>query len=197
MAVGDIYKVVTQYAYLNGVIANRFFYRQKSGADSDANNVSQAWQEDIYPALRLVQSTQLALVNITVTNLMNPVDFVDDAIIGAVGDRAGEVEPPFVTWRFKLLRASRVFRTGRKAIGGVASADIADGVAAPALLPLLDDAAAALAANMNTAVSPGNVYEPMLVREIVGLPPLEFTEITDAQYVEVSTQSTRKFNRGI
>lgn len=197
MAINDFYKLETIYSYLNGVVMNRYFYRQQAGSNTDAQYPALAWLEDVYPAIKAVQSDQMVLLQLRCINLNNPIDFHEESVVGAAGDLTGDPMPPFVAWRFKLNRESREFRPGRKAIGGVTETSVTAGVAAATILPDLEDVADALAANINYTAAPGNVFTPYLVRELGMLPPLEFTPVTGAAYVEVSSQNTRKFNRGI
>jgi len=197
MAVNDFYKLVAQYEYLGTIQQNRFYYRQQSGADTEAEHVANAFLDDVYPAIQAVQHEDCNLIQLTSINLNNPIDFYETAVTGANGDIGGEATAPFTAWYFKLLRESREFRPGRKAIGGVSESSVAAGMAILAVEPALNTCADALAGNINPPLATGNVYSPHLVREVVGVPPTEFTRITGCQYVGVSTQNTRKFNRGL
>jgi hypothetical protein len=113
---------------------------------------------------------------------------------GLAGVRGGEAMPPFVSWGFRLNRTSREFRPGAKRITGVAEQDVVNGVPTLTIEPDLDLAAAKLGDAISRITGGNDLWEPALVRELVGLPPSEFTLVTGAEFIRVTTQNSRKFN---
>jgi len=192
MSAGDVYKLVTTYTFLGEEMSNVWHYRQSDGAGA-AFEFFEAWNAAVLPALLDIQSVGVEYLTADIINYDNPGDFGSFSYPGTtLGERAGEAQPPFVSWAFRLNRTSRVTRNGQKRIGGVSEADVQNGIASSGVLTPLDNAAIA----MGTVVEAGlDVYFPVIVR-LTTTPPIEpdiINNISEGVYVRVSTQNSRKF----
>jgi len=192
MSAGDVYKLVTTYTFLGEEMSNVWHYRQGDGSGA-VFELFEAFNAAVLPELLAIQSVGVEYLTADIINYDNPGDFGSFSYPGTtLGTRAGESQPPFVTWAFRLNRTSRVTRNGQKRIGGVSEADVQNGVASSGVLTPLDNAAIA----MGTIIEAGlDSYSPVIVR-LTETPPIEpaiINNISEGVYVRVSTQNSRTF----
>jgi len=192
MAGGDIYKLVTTYQFLGEEMSNVWHYRQTDGPGG-VFELFEGFNASVLPDVLDIQSVGVEWLTADIINYDNPGDFGSFSYPGTtLGTRAGEAQPPFVCWAFRLNRTSRVTRNGQKRIGGVSEADVQNGVASSGVLTPLDNAAIV----MGTIIDGGfNAWEPVIVRltETAPIEPAVVNSISEGVYVRVSTQNSRKF----
>ena len=191
----DIYRIVTKFETLGVKHQNRYYYRQIDQDISTPNDIANAWLLVVGIPLQDVLNDLTELKEIDVINLDDPSDFGTTVVLAWSGNIIGDAMPPFVAWRFKLLREDRTFRPGRKAYGLVSEGSVQDGVAIAGILPTLNLVATGLESTLVTPVGASSLI-PVMAREIPGGGTSAWTGVTGALYVEVSSQNTRKFGRG-
>ncbi|AXH78685.1 MAG: hypothetical protein [Circular genetic element sp.] len=197
MAINDFYKLVTQYTFLGEIMQNRYYYRKVVEDGGDAGALINSFTDQVWPSLEPVLHPDCLLIQSTCINLNNPLDFFEILHTGYQGSAGGAAAAPYDCWYFRYSRESREFRPGRKSIGGISQGQTEAGAAVPAAIPLLNDLANALEDNLTRVAGGTDEWAPYLVREIVGVPPIEFTPVTNVGFAGVSTQNTRKFGRGL
>lgn len=194
MAAGDRYKLTHNYIAMGQNMANVYVYEQNEGGGS-AEELAAAWLTDVFPDIRQIQNEAAVTQDIEVINLDNDDDFHTlPCTVGCDGVQTGDVMPPYVSWAFRLNRASRASRHGQKRIGGVNETHVAAGVATAGFLPTLNATADAIEATLSDGF--GNEWELRIPRfgptgELVQVFP-----ISSVDYVRVSTQNSRKFGHG-
>jgi hypothetical protein len=121
------------------------------------------------------------------------------------GTKSGTTNmPPYEVFVIRLFRTSKETRSGWKRICGVSEEDQSGGQLETAVQTELANLAARFDSNFTLT---GGTVNPVIVRKTYSLPPVEELQdpslwivnfISDAQgQVQLSTQNTRKFGRGI
>lgn len=200
MAQGDLYWLKAfqrDSQYLQDVL-NVYWYEQTSAAGSAAD-LEDAWREDVRPALLDIQSDNIAYTLIETVNVNDVSDFETVQPTGINGLRVGTQLPPWISWGFRLGRASRASRHGYKRIAGVNEEDTEDGWFDNAAIGTeMTAAIAALWADISYTAT-GNTYAPRIVkvtRTNPGVLPATYTytgyPIGSASFYGVTSQNTRK-----
>nr|CRY96623.1 hypothetical protein [uncultured prokaryote] len=194
MADGAIYMLLDKQRYLGQELLNCYYYAQANGT-GNAEEFAETFVDVVIPAMLPLQSEGLEHLAIEVINVDDPSDFFElvlSPVISGLVEDAGM--PSYVAWAFKLVRASRVVRNGRKAIAGVTEAQTANNHPTGAALVLLDALADVLGAVL---VGTGtDEYQPVIYGKPTPAPsslPLRVVNVANAAFNHLSTQNTRKF----
>jgi len=199
MGLGDRWQILLDWNVVGEEAMNVFYYEQILGADTDANTLTLAFQDQVMgDLLDIVHNTTFVNL-IAARDLDDPTAFyvqVEGPLV--IGTRGGECMPPFVAWAFRYNRATTLVRNGQKRIPGVSEADQNAGVALSTFIPTLNIAAAAMAADL--VDDNGSHYRPVIMRkvfdELTGITTYTQFPFSTVEYTRVSTQNTRKFGRG-
>lgn len=197
MIVGDILEITLYQKYLDSVeVRNVLHYRVNSVGTLDESGLSIAFNLEVLPAFVAVQSATIQHYKQTVLNLTDNLGWADvDLIPDVPGDLAGDVMPPFVCWAFRKNRGTRLTRSGQMRIAGITEGAVGNGLAEASIQDDLDALAVALGQGINDGT--GGVYAPRIVRKTAtGVLDLANT-IDSVEYVSVSSQTSRKYGRGI
>lgn len=182
-------------------MSNVFYYKADLGFSSTAENLKDAFNNDIVVPLLDVLSASTRLTRQYVFNLVEEDDFVDVGYSPPFfsGTRSSIQMPPFVGWYFRYVRPTRDVRSGRKTFGTIAEGDVSNGVATGAIVALLVALETALEQPITTGL--GN-YNPCIAKTTLvpnPSPPPDFRRvpitlypIDSVVYERVSTQNTRK-----
>ena len=193
MAIGDVYQVIDKQKYSGTDVVNVYFYRAlATGITADI--VAILFRDTVVSQVVLIQTTIMSHLSVEVINLNDPADFTE-LIYGASIDGVivDSNMPSYVSWTFKLIRADRTVRNGRKAICGVAEGQTANNSPTGGAQAELDDTAAQFAAVLDNLQ--GLTLEPVIYGKPTPPPsslPLRVVRITGAQFSHLSTQNTRK-----
>lgn len=201
MAVGEHY-VITLNAF-NDVstedVANVFCYEQTLGTGGSVE-IFNAFQTLVLPKIAAILSFKWIGTSIDCYSLEDPTDYYSN-IISTVGVLGGDMMPPFVAATFRLIRTSRAFNNGRKAFGPLPEDQITNGRAISGYVGNLDTLAGALQDPL-TEITTSSTWLPVIWRRPgtyasgVVAPPGDFNRVGAVAFSDISTQSTRKFNRG-
>jgi len=204
MPSGDLYQLTDVQTYLGQQVLNVYYYKQIAEPSVGVSNIAlvRAWEDFVMATIGPVQNEGLDHVGVRVINLDNPDDFLlsPNSFAGTV---SGDGMPPYVTFAFRLNRASRAVRNGQKRIGGISESSVGDGLVNPGLATNIAAIEVALGAIITDTIS-GASFQPRIVHLATeagpgGDPPAtpraDYT-ISSVEFTSVSTQNTRKFGRG-
>lgn len=205
MAVGDHFQInlLQRWQDISGqLLENVFCYEQTNGignaAELAANFILQVMDN-----INSVQHVDVQNQALSVINLDNLADYYTTVLpgVGAIGE--GESLPPYASWTFRYIRATRAVRDGRKAFAGVPELWQTGGVTTGgATLTTLNNLAASLQASVADILSSSS-WDPRIWRRpgVYGsgtvAPPGAFYPIAGVAYAAISTQNTRKYGRGV
>lgn len=205
LAVGNILQLTDVQTYLGQQVLNVYFYRVVSadaGATLDA--VIQAFNNEVVETLRTNQADNLNHVSVIGKNLTNGIDIFEQLYNenGLVG--ATEETPSFVAYGFRLLRTTAATRHGSKRIAGVPEGFLNGNTVT---FPAGEQAAmeAALATNLAATGTVGADFEvePVIIgRYPLGNPNVGELDlsvvnpVSGAQFIRITTQTTRRAGRG-
>lgn len=195
MAVGDRYEIRDMQLIAGDVQALNVYHYLHTAGTGDASTLGPSFVGDVFPSLVAVQGTNVVHDRLEVINLDDPEDFTTIPLTsGNQGTVDGDKFPFSACWTFRYNRASRLTRSGRKAIAGVAEADVA-GSNTPGptgdALTRLEALADALAANVIDDPD-GGTWTPILVRRDPETKEYTTFFVTGVEYVRIGQQSTRK-----
>jgi len=202
MATGDIIEL-RDVQIFNGAVEmlNVYHYFVADGASdgNDALHCAEMWTETVLPLVKGLQSNLLVHTSVEAVNLLNPADFTSLVYVPAVaGDQTGEALPPYNTFTFQFVRATRAVRHGWKRIGGIPEIGNTNGVASAGFLTTLADIADAMASTLEDGDNSA-LYTPRIVRKtyVDGLlTDVQSFNINGVVYRHIGTQNSRKFGVG-
>ena len=204
MAVGDIYQYTVVQELEGQQVLNVYHYicRAVGTATNIPIALETVFNTIMIGAIKPIQTTDLKYRGAIIINLDNPDEFISGSLT-ATGDVAPDTMPPFVTWAFRLNRASRSVRNGQKRIGGVPEQFVTLGVATPLALTYLEVLAPLFSAILVEPTT-GATFEPRILHRATaegpgGTPPATPRAdyaVASSQYVSVSSQNSRKFGHG-
>lgn len=204
MASGDRYQLVLiqKYGGAAGVTCDNVFSYEQTNGVGDATTLLNTFAVSVMDDILSIQSSAITNVQISCINLDNLSDY-DTLPDGSPGSAsAGDTLPPYATWTFRYVRATRAVKDGRKAFSGIPETNQINGIALGTYLGTLDNVATALGQTL-TEISTGSSWEPRIWRRpgtyksgVVAAPGL-FYPIAGVVYSSISTQNTRKYGRGI
>lgn len=197
------FRVTLQMTY--GTPCYNVFYYRKDGAHGagDAGLLADGFDLQVVEAIAGVVSNAVTLNNIEVVNLVDPFDYVTQAVTDTTGDvSTSHYGPRFMAYSFRLTRTRRDGRHGYKRFVGVAE-DLVAGESANvsgALVTAIPLLAAALG---NTIVIGGASFVPMIQhKEPVTMPDgstryvlTDLFNVGPVEFQGLTTQNTRKQNR--
>lgn len=198
MASGDFYEVIDKQSQGGQTILNVFVF-QVTGADATAENVALTWQADQAIQISSLQSSSLVHDNVTVNNLNDLSDFWVETL-GIVGEQPGDVLPPYDCVALFYVRTTRASRNGWKRFAGVPEAHQNDGILDGTIITSWDGVAAYLLGPHSSSVATLSMVPYIWRRPKVGPPPVAqaFFPVSSIEVRNaVTTQNTRKYNRGI
>lgn len=204
MLPGNIIQIKAGQTYLSQAILNVFFYEVVSldvgvTLENVLTTFTGWWTTNIKP----LQVTTCALTTLEAKDLSNGIDIASRSV-SVAGSLTGDGVPSFVTLSFRLNRTTGLTRHGQKRFAGCSEAAIIGNDLSGGVLTAANTAATGLASSL---LSDSGTNDHELKPVIIGrnkLPDgtyeLDITKVNDvqsAQYVRVSTQTTRRAGRGI
>lgn len=213
MALNDIYRITMSTAYdaaASVVLQNKFYYKETTTipGNDDAAELHAQFKVVVLPLIQNVIANQAHILSLSTENIVPSADNVFESYgtTDFVGQRAGEEMPPFVTWAFRYNRVSTAVRNGQKRIGPISESDQNAGVASGTITSNLNSLASQMGAVLGT-IGITSLYTPRIFR--VAEPSVTIPEkiipaklqadfdVSDVDYIRISTQNSRKFGVGI
>jgi hypothetical protein len=197
MAVNDIFQLNVLQRLDSQDVLNVFHYVSIDGTHDQAADLIAAFNTDVLPDLRAMQSSALTYQQWTAFNLNDPTDFkVVNVVSATAGLVSGDYYPPFVAYGFLYVRKSRSERNGAKRIGGVPEAATTDGVnLVSGYITLAANASLAMAGELVVLGTP--TFKPAIGHKPgPGHPDWAATKIDDVTFSHIGSQNTRKIGRG-
>jgi hypothetical protein len=206
LAVGDILQISDVQMYLGQTVLNVYFYEMVSLESlTDYGDVQGAFKLGVIDEVRTMQNSGLTHTTIIVKNLTNEVDIGEYAYT-VTGDLEDEGLQSFTALSIRLVRSTGLTRHGSKRIGGLTEAMVAGNVLSAAGNALIGNVVDALEADLvvDGTVDHDFVARPVIVGRFLITDPnpgeLDLSKINPvsaAQFIRLSTQTTRRAGRGI
>lgn len=208
---GDILEIVLVQTLFTEVCNNIFHYRLDDVTGTPTyDDILDAWAVGVLDKINDIQSADVNNVRTIVRNLTNGLDIVEDpnTAIGSVGAASS---PSFVAYAFRLLRSTSLTRHGSKRFAGVDEGTHLDNSAQGSVPLLFDELETALGSPVEIDGAGGAGFlQPVIVgRTFVAGVPEEDTKdhyeldlakinvVQGAQYIRITSQTTRRVGRGI
>lgn len=205
IANNNIIQVTVVQTYLSQVMNNIFYYRIEDLTGTPTyDELSDAFALDVLNSMNGIQLVDVVNVRLILKNLTNGLD-IYEVPNTATGDRTGSQTPSFTAWGFRLVRSTALTRHGSKRVGGVDEADITGNNPVSGILSALSEFAGFCASPLTVDGAAGDcTMLPVIVgRFPTGDPNAgeldlsKINPISDAQFIRVTTQTTRKAGRGV
>jgi hypothetical protein len=199
MAIGNRYELLDGQSLLSQDCLNVYYYVHTAGLAGNALDLIAAWEINLLPLIRNIQSDQLSHVATAARNLDIPTDFgVVLHVPGLAGNYVQASEPSFVAAAFMMQRLSLATRNARKRYAGVPENEISNGIPTAGYTVNLGTLAVALD---NPWLGPaGGIYTPVIMRKtkdpITGNPIYTEFAMGGGQFTSISSQNTRKIGVG-
>jgi len=204
--VGDIVQITDVQTYLGQTVLNVYFYELTAMESAvDYADIAEAFDNVVRQELLPAQVDGLVHTNILVKNLTNGVDIWDqvDAVAGA--NTAGDDTPSFTALGFRLVRSTALTRHGSKRIAGVPENAISGNTETYGGTTIADiEAALGAPIERSGTVDHDVTAIPVIVGRIPegdpgagGLDLSKINPVASAQFIRVTTQTTRRAGRGV
>lgn len=207
LSVNDIIQITDVQAHLSQVFLNVYHYRVTSlDALADYADVAEAFDNTVRQAVLDIQSSGVQHSIISVKNLTNGIDIWDELNVDMGDYPTGDNSPSFVALGFRLIRSNATTRHGQKRIGGTTEDILINNTLSAGGLTLANAVAAAMGAPITrTGTADHDVeLEPVIVGRFPKGHAQEgelnlavINPVQSAQFISVTTQTTRKAGRGI
>lgn len=205
LAVGDIIQFTDEQLYLGQQVLNVYHYRvDELDPDVTIGDLADQFVTLILSIIREIQITSLIHTQVTVRNLTNGLDIWEEPLDLAGLADVPDPMPSFVTYAYRLIRSTALTRHGAKRIAGVGEGWVNGNVPTPTALPGLQSRASVF---VDPVSREGTVSDFVLTPVIVGRVPTgelgageydlsRINPVADAQFIRISTQTTRRAGRG-
>lgn len=166
--------------------------------------VADHFEAAVVAAINDVQSTQVANTRLQIKNLTNGIDIYEKPLSGG-GSYAGVAMPNFVAWAFRLVRTTGLTRHGAKRIVGPSEEAVGNNEPSTPAVALLNALATQLASPLVIVDTPGDLtIHPVIVGRVTtpgaGYGSYDLSKINkvqSAQFIRVTSQTSRRLGRGI
>lgn len=207
LSVNDIIEVVDYQTYLSEIMLNVYHYQVVSKESlADLGDVSSAFVLGVMEEVEAIQSTSVTHAVLKLRNLTNGLDILESTLSGHVGEATGtEGLPSLIAASYRLVRSTAATRHGSKRIGGLVEGDLAGNVLASGAVTRYNTVATVLGGHITVT---GTVDHDIDLRPVIigrvptgepGAGELDLSVINpvlSAQYIRVTSQTTRRAGRG-
>lgn len=194
MAPGDIYQILDKQTLLGQEVLNVYYYKSDGGSGLQAEDLGDAFIDQMLPDIVAMQSNELVHTEIQVNCVTNLDDFhIHPLVTGNIGEFTQSVNDPFGAYGFELIRSTRATRNGSKRIGGVPDTVVTDGVISSGAITLADTLATTMGGNL---IAGGADFTPQIRHKKRTDTEFTYFDAAGAIYKRYTTQNTRKFGRG-
>jgi hypothetical protein len=174
---------------------NTYFYRAQSGSPA-ANDLAQAFQNDIVPELADLLHVNMTHSSIVVFNLDDTGDF-DTLNDGATdGVRGGIAMPNFVATSIRFNRSNRLFRDGHKRYGLMSQSDVSGNNIAAAQAAAWDTFAGLLLTLLEGTLAGYRLMTPRRTLVDNSYQLVDLSQPQSVQVQSITSQRTRKVGIG-
>lgn len=206
----DIIRVTDFQTFLGQTIINTYFYRYIPGDDPDVDYSGLSAKFNAFATViaNNIQSNLLTHTQYRIENLTNGIDLVE-VPASVVGAGTGDALPSYAAFSFRLNRTTKLTRHGQKRIAGLTEAMIIGNEVTAGMVTPLNGVADAMATPLVELVGPepDYTYEPVIIgRDLVVNPEtgnetyelnlMKINPVQSAQFVRLTTQTTRRKGRG-
>lgn len=206
LAVNDIVQITDVQSFLDQVMLNVYFYRIVSLETlADYSDVAEAFDNIVRGVVTTIQALGVNHPRILVQNLTNGVD-IHEQVDARTGENGGDGLASFYALGFRLVRTDATTRHGSKRIGGIPEAFVVGNALQSTGPTLANNIAAAMAADIvrSGTVDHDLVAEPVIVGRFPEGHAQEgqlnlavINPVQAAQFIRVTTQTTRRAGRGV
>jgi len=156
-----LYKVTFKQTFNSQECYNTFWYLENLERDDHQEDCAEAFDEDILPEMKLIQSTGVAYKEITVENVTG--DLADAVFVPttAAGVTTGTKQQSFVAAGFKRVRTTKETRNGAMRVTGLTEDDTTGNQYEAAYVTLIDAFAIILGAQIGIV---GALFDPVIVK---------------------------------
>lgn len=205
IAVNDVLQINDVQSYLGQLCLNVYFYRvDVAGSALTYQDVADYFQTQIVTEVVEIQNVNLVHTSTVIRNVTNGLDIFEDPL-AITGGTSLEGAPSFTAASFRLLRATALTRHGAKRIAGIPEVYSLGNDLNPTYSTQI--AAVALALGNPVEVDSAGDLDLTMTPVIVGRYPvggpnagqLDLSKVNDvaaAQFIRISTQTTRRAGRG-
>ena len=205
LAVNDIVQLTDVQTYLTQQVLNVYYWRVDSlEALTDLNDIAEVFSTYYIGAIDDIQSTGIVHTRAIVKNLTNGVD-IHEEVYSIAGTATGDNLASFYASAFRLVRSNLTTRHGQKRIGGIPEGHVNGNAITAGIAAAYAAVATVLGSQF---VRTGTVdHDFSLTPVIVGRIPTGspgagqldlsiINPISSAQFIRVTTQTTRREGRG-
>lgn len=206
IAANDILQITDVQTFLAQQMLNVYFYRVISvGASADYTDVQTAWETVMQAPIQNIQNVVVSHDRLVVKNLTNGLDLAEQPA-GYNGLMTGDAEPSFEAYSYRLVRSTTLTRHGSKRYGGLPDNDITDNAPVSGAMTRVNAVATALGAHIIVTGTGAHDIEaePIIIgRFPIGGPTpgeLDLSKVNPvsfAQFIRLTTQTTRRAGRGV
>lgn len=206
LSMGDILQITDVQQSVQQTLLNVYFFRVTLlEANTNYDDVNQAFDSGIITPALPIQSVMTTHVNVIIKNLTNGLDIAEYPH-SEVGLATGDSLPTFNAAAFRLVRSTAATRHGAKRIGSLSEGSSQDNSATPAFLSLATAFAAALGSEIQVDGTVDHDFSAEPV--IVGRYPQDhpnageldlsvINPVASAQFVRITSQVSRRAGRGV
>lgn len=164
--ISDVYQLTHTMLWNNAEpMVNVYFYQRNTGLGT-AQQLANAWSEDVLPAIRAWQSQIVWHDRCEVINLGDLTDFGGTNYTNTRGlNTSADPLPAFNAVQYTLRAGSRAVRPGSKRYPGITEGDVTAGViTSSGVITQLNALGAALIANIQAGT--GETFAPVIVKRV-------------------------------
>lgn len=206
-AIGDVYEIVDESTMIGQKVLNVYFYRLTAtpAGFTGAQDVAQAYEDQMLPAVRAAQTTDVLHQSVRARNLFDETDAAE-LLFSAPGTSGTDSAGTFEAYPFRLVGNNAAVRAGAKRIPGVDTAVVTDGVVDNVgILSVLNALATKMGDILTFGVGVGFIEPVIVKRLLVGsnyVLPSSAAEAVISVVTEVlfdalvTSQTSRKVGRG-
>lgn len=163
MAIGAIYQLTHTARLFGKSVENVYFYRGET-ADSSAQDLAAAFQEDITPAIAGIQTPEVQNDRLSIITLFDFTDFFDADIAVTRGGVASDALPRSVAMNYTLRTNVRNIGPGSKRFAGISGSYQNDNTWTGGILAAAETLRIALAATIGAVIE--DTYKPVIVKRV-------------------------------
>lgn len=186
-----LYRIILEQTYQGKAIFNVFGYLHSLGQDDEQDLAAQAFDEDIMPQIKVVQSVNLAYTSIRAINITG--SLADEVITPseASGQAAGDDVVSFVSAPFRYNRETKDTRNGSKRLAGMLEQNLVGTGFLGSFFTALQTLATVFGTDISTV---GGIFVPIILgAETVTPGTWNYNSIVSVQALQRSTsQVSRK-----
>lgn len=202
----NILQIDDLQTYLGQTVLNVYHFQVSDLASlADYESIANVFQGEIIDTVKAHQNNALTHTRIIVRNLSNGIDIYEKpiAISGSYGDSPAS---SLLSFAFRLVRSSLATRHGQKRFAGVGENMVVGNDAEAVIMPALN--ATAVAIGSGFSIDSGGDYDFTAKPVILGRFPTGHAQageiditvvnpVLSAQYIRLTTQTTRRAGRGV